>query len=179
MRVLFTILFATALVPCVAQTTPAAATPASTTPAVKKIKITDLERTIAQSDHPLIVNFWATFCVPCNKEIPYFQSTVAHYQEQGVELILVSLDLPDYYPARIATFAQGRGFTATMLWLDETDADYFCPRVDPRWTGGIPCSLFINNKTHYHRFFDRQLTEPQVDLEIKEMLAPAAAAVMR
>ena len=174
MRVLFIILFATALVPCMAQTTPAAATPA-----VKKIKITDLERTIAQSDHPLIVNFWATFCVPCNKEIPYFQSTVAHYQEQGVELILVSLDLPDYYPARIATFARGRGFTATMLWLDETDADYFCPRVDPRWTGGIPCSLFINNKNHYRRFFDRQLTEPQVDLEIKEMLAPAAAAVMR
>ena len=179
MRVLFIILFATALVPCMAQTTPAAAGPAikpsAATPAVKKIKITDLERTIAQSDHPLIVNFWATFCVPCNKEIPYFQSTVARYQEQGVELVLVSLDLPDYYPARIATFAQGRGFTATMLWLDETDADYFCPRVDPRWTGGIPCSLFINNKTHYHRFFDRQLTEPQVNLEIKEMLAPAAA----
>jgi thiol-disulfide isomerase/thioredoxin len=54
-----------------------------------------------RSDHPLIVNFWATFCVPCNKEIPYFQSTVARYKDQGVELILVSLDLPDYYPTKI------------------------------------------------------------------------------
>ena len=143
---------------------------------IKKIKVTDLEKTIAESDHPLIVNFWATFCVPCVKEIPYFQSTVAHYQGEQVELILVSLDLPDYYPAKITTFAQERGFTARIVWLDETNADYFCPKVDQRWTGGIPSSLFINNKTHYRRFFDRQLTEPQVDLEIKKMLAPPAAA---
>ena len=143
---------------------------------VEKIKVTDLEKTIAQSDHPLIVSFWATFCAPCNKEIPYFQTTVARYQDQRVELILVSLDLPDYYPARIASFAKDRGYTARIDWLDETNADYFCPRVDPRWSGGIPSSLFINNKTHYRRFFDRQLTEPQVDLEIKKMLAPATAA---
>jgi thiol-disulfide isomerase/thioredoxin len=140
---------------------------------IKKIKITDLEQTIAQSDHPLIVNFWATFCVPCVKEIPYFQSTVARYRGEQVELILVSLDLPDYYPAKIASFAQGRGFTARIVWLNETNADYFCPKVDPKWSGGIPSSLFINNKTHYRRFFDRQLTEPQVEFEIKKMLAPA------
>ena len=160
MRIIIVILLLCAGTICQAQT-------------VKKIKITDLEQTIAQSDHPLIVNFWATFCVPCIKEIPYFQSTVARYQGQQVELILVSLDLPDYYPARIAAFAKKSEYTARVLWLNETDADYFCPKVDPGWSGGIPCSLFINNTTHYRRFFDRQLTEPQVGLEIKEMIAPA------
>jgi thiol-disulfide isomerase/thioredoxin len=142
-------------------------------PVVQKMKITDLQDFIAHSDHPLIINFWATFCVPCNKEIPYFQSTVARYASRGVELVLVSLDLPDYFPARIASFAQSHAYTARLVWLNETDADYFCPKVDARWTGGIPCSLFINNKAHYRRFFDRQLTEPQVDLEIKEMLKGA------
>ena len=164
MRIVYTLLLALALAPVLAQ------------PTVKKIKITDLEQLIAQSDHPLIVNFWATFCVPCCKEIPYFQRTVAGYKDQQVELILVSLDLPDYYPARIAVSAKERGFTVPLFWLDETDAHYFCPKVDPRWTGGIPCSLFIDNKTHYRRFFDRQLTEPQVGLAIKEMLAPPTAA---
>ena len=137
---------------------------------VRKVKITDLQDLIAHSDHPLIVNFWATFCAPCNKEIPYFESTVARYRTDSVELILVSLDLPDYYPARIAGFARGRGYTSSLLWLDETNADYFCPKVDPRWSGGIPCSLFVNNKTHYRRFFDRQLTEPQVALEIRKLV---------
>ena len=163
MKLLFTILLLTAAGTSQAQN-------------IKKIKITDLEKTIAQSDHPLIINFWATFCVPCCKEIPYFQSTVARYHDQRVELILVSLDLPDFYPARIAATARDRGFTSRIVWLDETNADYFCPKVDPGWTGGIPCSLFINNRTHYRRFFDRQLTEAQVGPEIREMLAPAAAA---
>ena len=140
---------------------------------IQKIRITELESYIAHCDHPLIVNFWATFCVPCNKEIPYFQSTVDRHKDKGVELILVSLDLPDYYPSRIAAFAKKSEYTARVFWLNETDADYFCPKVDPGWSGGIPCSLFINNKAHYRRFFDRQLTEPQVDLEIKEMIAPA------
>ena len=142
----------------------------TTSPAVQKVKITELESYIAHCDHPLIVNFWATFCVPCAKEIPYFQSTVDRYKDKRVELVLVSLDLPDYYPGRIAAVVKKSGFTAHIMWLNETDADYFCPKVDPHWSGGIPCSLFINNTNHYRRFFDRQLTEPQVDLEIKEML---------
>ena len=133
--------------------------------AVQKVKITDLQDYIAKSDHPLIVDFWATFCAPCNKEIPYFISTVARYKDQRVELVLVSLDLPDYFPARIADFARRQGYAARLLWLNETDADYFCPKVDPRWSGGIPASLFINNGTHYRRFFDRQLTDPQVALD--------------
>jgi len=140
---------------------------------IEKVKITDLESYIANSDHPLIVNFWATFCVPCNHEIPYFQTGAAKFKDQKVELILVSLDLPAYYPEKIADFAKKSNYTARILWLNETDADYFCPKVDQRWSGGIPSSLFINNKTHYRRFFDRQLTEPQVDLEIKKMLIPS------
>jgi len=149
----------------------ALASPAQT---VQKMNITDLENYIATSDHPLIINFWATFCAPCNKEIPYFQSTVGRFKEQHVELVLVSLDLPDYFPQRIAAFVESHSYTARIVWLNETDADYFCPKVDPKWTGGIPCSLFINNKTHYRRFFDRQLTDVQVEPEIKKMLAAAA-----
>ncbi|HEY4111843.1 TlpA family protein disulfide reductase [Puia sp.] len=139
-------------------------------PTVQKMKITDLENLIAHSDHPLVINFWATFCAPCNKEIPYFQSTVARYGDQRVELVLVSLDLPDYFPEKIASFVKSHDYNARIVWLNETDADYFCPKVDARWSGGIPCSLFMNNKTHYRRFFDRQLTEAQVEPEIKKML---------
>ena len=153
---------------------PSLIVPLASAPIVQKMKITDLQELIATSDHPLIINFWATFCAPCNKEIPYFQSTVAQHATDRVELILVSLDLPDYYPRRIDSFAQNHDYTARIVWLNETDADYFCPKVDARWSGGIPSSLFINNKTHYRRFFDRQLTEAQVELEIKKMLTPAA-----
>src|SRR5580693_3078929 len=64
---------------------------------IKKIKIDELQSYIEKSDHPLIVNFWATYCVPCVQEIPYFQKHAEKFKKQGLELLLVSLDLPDYY----------------------------------------------------------------------------------
>ena len=64
---------------------------------IRKIKITDLEKTINESKTPLIVNFWATFCIPCIEEIPYFQKSVKKHERDGVKLLLVSLDLKEDY----------------------------------------------------------------------------------
>lgn len=139
---------------------------------IQKMTFADLQAYIAKSDHPIIISFWATTCAPCVKEIPYLQDTAARYTDQGVELLLVSLDRPDAYPAKIAAFVQQQGVTARVLWLDEPNGA-FCPQVNARWTGGMPASLFINNMTHYRRFFDRQLTDRQVGPEIRKMLAPA------
>ncbi len=54
---------------------------------IKVWKLADLKRAIAQSNKPTVLNFWATFCQPCLKEIPYFQEVVKKYEKQGVQLI--------------------------------------------------------------------------------------------
>lgn len=136
---------------------------------IKKIRITELEKIIAQSKTPLIVNFWATFCLPCIEEIPYFEAMVKKYEKDSVKLILVSLDLRDDYP-KIGPFAKKRKFKAPVVWLDETNADYFCPKVDPKWSGAIPASLFINNKTGHRKFFEEQVPEARLEKEIMAIL---------
>ncbi|MBS1598115.1 MAG: TlpA family protein disulfide reductase [Bacteroidetes bacterium] len=135
---------------------------------IKKIKIAELEAYIRQSDHPLIVNFWATFCVPCVKEIPAFQAAVE--KNKNVELLLVSLDLPKYYPEKISSFAKEKNFTANISWLNETNADYFCPKIDKKWSGAIPSSLFVNSKTKYRRFFAREMKGEEIEKYIAEMV---------
>ena len=137
---------------------------------IKKVKIGDLQSYIEKSDHPLIINFWATYCVPCVHEIPYFQTEAGKYKNDGVELILVSLDLPDLYPKKIYAFAKKENYTSSILWLDESNADYFCPKIDKNWSGGIPSTLFINNKSSYRKFYERQLTEPQLEENIKALV---------
>jgi thiol-disulfide isomerase/thioredoxin len=136
---------------------------------IKKIRIADLEKTIAESKTPLIVNFWATFCIPCIKEIPYFQKLVKQHQKDSIKLLLVSLDLQEDY-SNIKSFAAKRKFTAPIVWLDETNADYFCPRVDSSWSGAIPASLFINNRTGYRKFLEQELSEVQLEKEIMAIL---------
>jgi Thioredoxin domain-containing protein len=136
---------------------------------VKKVKITDVEAYIQNSKRPMLVNFWATWCAPCVQEIPYFIETVKRYEADSVELVLVSLDFPSYYPKQVTSFIKQKNYEATFFWLNETNADYFCPIIDAKWDGTIPVTLFVNNKTGYRKFFNRALTDRQVELETKKL----------
>lgn len=137
---------------------------------IKSIKITELEKTIAENKTPLIINFWATWCKPCIEEIPYFQAEVANHKPDSLQLILVSLDMKEMYPKGLSSFVKKRKISATVVFLDETNADYFCPKVDAKWSGAIPASLFINNKTGYRKFVEDQLTEEELKKEIMAIL---------
>lgn len=138
---------------------------------VREIKITDLEKIITESKKPLLVNFWATWCIPCIEEIPYFQEEVNKHRSDSLTLLLVSLDFKKQYPDGLSSFIKKRKFTAPVLWLNETNADYFCPKVDEKWSGSIPASLFINNKTGYRKFFEQQLSREELRKEIMAILS--------
>ena len=132
---------------------------------VKKVQIRELEDYIKSSDHPLVVSFWATWCAPCIEEIPYLQDEIKKYDK--VEFVLVSLDFRDSYPATLTSFIKKKNFQATFYWLNEINADMCCPKIDPKWDGSIPATLLVNNASSYRKFFDRQLTQPQVVQELR------------
>lgn len=137
-------------------------------------KISDLETYIKNSNKPTVVNFWATFCKPCIAEIPHFQKLVKQYEKDSVQLLLVSLDMKEMYPEKIKTFADRFKFTAPIVFLDETNADIFCPRIDEKWSGAIPASLFINNQTGYRKFFEEEMSEQKFETELKALTAVPA-----
>lgn len=141
---------------------------------VRSVKITELEKTIKESKTPLIINFWATFCVPCLEEIPYFQELSQQHKSENVSIVFVSLDLKSAYPAKVNETAKKLKLLYPVVWLNETNADYFCPKVDTSWTGGMPSSLFVNNATGYHKFFEQQLSRDQLEKEIQTMLKQAS-----
>ncbi len=133
-------------------------------------KINDLEGFIKEANQPVVINFWATYCVPCIKEIPYFQEVVKQYKDKGVKLLLVSLDFKESYPDKISVFADKRKFNSPIVWLDETNADYFCPKIDKAWSGVIPATLFINNKKGHRSFFEEEMTKDKFESELKKIL---------
>lgn len=140
---------------------------------VKKMAITDVEAYIKNSNHPILLNFWTTWCAPCVEEIPYFMETVKKYSAEGTELVLVSLDFPSGYPKQINDFIRRKNFSATFFWLNETNAGYFCPKIDARWNGTIPVTLLVNNKTGYRKFFNRPMTDRQIELEVARLTGRA------
>lgn len=141
---------------------------------IEALKITDLENYIAaKDDGVVVVNFWATFCKPCLEEIPYFIKITDSFAAQKVKLVLISLDMSSFYPNTLTSFVNKKGYTAPVLWLNETDADYFCNRIDKSWSGAIPATLIVNNKTGYRKFFEDELSAEKLREAIEEALQPS------
>lgn len=135
-------------------------------------KLSDLKSAIKDAKEPTIINFWATFCKPCIAELPHFQQLANQYKEKGVRLIMVSLDLKEAYPTKVNSFAKKLKLTSPVVFLDESNADIFCPAVDSSWSGAIPASIFINNTTGYRKFYEEELSKEKLKAEIDFMLKP-------
>jgi thiol-disulfide isomerase/thioredoxin len=133
-------------------------------------KITEVEQMMDRSDSVLVISFWATFCKPCIEEIPYLQSISNKYKDERVKLLLVSLDLAAFYPDRIKAFAKKHNITSPIVWLNETNADHFCPKIDESWSGAIPATLIVNNKTGYKKFVEEQMKPEEFELELKKAI---------
>lgn len=137
---------------------------------ISKVKLRDLQALIDTCSRPLVVNFWATWCGPCVHEIPWFERSVARFADKNIRLVLVSLDVPAAYPGFIASFAKKNKYRLEILWLDEADANEFCPRIDPSWQGTIPVTLMVNHAKGYRRFYNQQLPEARLVLELEKMV---------
>jgi len=133
-------------------------------------KIKNVVDYMSNSDSVLVINFWATFCKPCIEEIPYMESIGQKYKDQKVKILLVSLDLPGFFPGKIEDFAKKNNYSSQVVWLNENNADYFCPKIDKSWTGGIPSTVIINRKTGYKKFFEEQMKPDQFEQELKKAL---------
>jgi thiol-disulfide isomerase/thioredoxin len=144
---------------------------------VHKINVDDLNTYIAKSEKPLVVSFWATWCASCNEEIPYFISIVKEKYKGEVELLLVSLDIKSYFPLRIESFAAKKNYAAPIVWLNESNADIFCPKIDANWSGAIPSTLMVNNKKQYRKFYEVGMSPLQFDRNVREMIVGKLLAV--
>lgn len=133
---------------------------------IEKWKLSDLKNAVNNSSKPTVLNFWATYCKPCLEEIPYFQNAVS--KDSSVELILVSLDLPEMYE-KLPAVIKKYGITARVVYLDESNADLFCPVVDESWSGAMPASIFINKKNGYKKFFGDQIKEEAFNTQLKAL----------
>lgn len=138
---------------------------------IPKWKIKDVVKSYsAKNDTTYVVNFWATFCKPCIEEIPDFIRLAEKYKKQKVKLMLVSLDLPSYVAVRLPAFIKKNNYKTNHVWLNETDADIFCPMIDAKWSGAIPATIIVNNKTGFKKFTEDQISPEDFEKYLNEAI---------
>jgi thiol-disulfide isomerase/thioredoxin len=126
---------------------------------IKVWKIEDLEKRVKNdSDTTYIVNFWATWCAPCVKELPDFDLINAAYAKNKVKVILVSLDFREDLEKKVTPFIKSKKVQSEVVILDEVNGNYFIPKVSDAWSGALPATWIINTKKSVNRFFEKKIT---------------------
>ena len=120
------------------------------------------------SDVTYVVNFWATWCSPCVKELPYFESVNREYSEKNVKVILVSLDFPSQIESKLMPYLKKNKIKSNVILLDDSKMNKWVPRVSEKWDGGIPATLIVNSSNY--NFYPNPFEKEELVSEIQKVI---------
>ena len=117
-----------------------------------------------------VVNFWATWCAPCVKELPFFERLNEDYKDKNVKVILVSLDFPKKIESQLLPFLERKKINSTVYVLDDPDANSWIEKIDKSWSGAIPATIIYKgeNKSFYEKSFTYEELEKELILTLNK-----------
>ena len=122
---------------------------------IEIIKIDGLQSLINEKDHQLhVINFWATWCKPCVKELPQFTELAKSHPQ--ISISLVSLDFVQDLEAKVYPFLDKKNIDLRVLLIDELDYNLWIDMVDSSWSGAIPATLILEPGTGHRIFLEKE-----------------------
>ena len=90
----------------------------------------------------LLIDFWATWCGPCRKELPAFETMYRMYGHRAFDLVTVSINYPDEKRG-VEKVLETEHATSTNLILGSTDLYAELAAFDPDWSAAVPYTLLV------------------------------------
>jgi thiol-disulfide isomerase/thioredoxin len=99
-----------------------------------------------QRQHPLLVNFWATYCDPCRDEFPDLVKIDKDYRRRALEFVTISLDDMSDIKTLVPEFLDSMKATMPAYLLNTAEPEAVINFVDPGWQGSLPATFLYNEK---------------------------------
>jgi len=133
------------------------------------IKLPQLQTLIEEKSNQVkVINFWATWCAPCVKELPLFEAL--NKEREDTKVILVSMDIDlDPNPEKVYKFMARKKVQSQVVILDERDPNSWINKIDKSWSGALPSTLFINTTNGKRKFVEREMHPGDLEKFIEEI----------
>ena len=132
------------------------------------VKLPELQKLIHEPGLVKVVNFWATWCGPCVKEMPFFEKL--NNEDKNIEVILVSMDYDlDPDPAKVKRFIERKKILSKVVILAEENPNEWIEKIDNSWTGALPSTLVVNPQSGKRKFIQGELKEGDLEKLIQEV----------
>ena len=115
-----------------------------------------------------VINFWATWCAPCVKELPAFEKINKEYATKNVTVILVSLDFPKQVAKRLIPFINKKKLQSRVVLLNDINENFWIKAIDSTWSGAIPATIIYNGKDR--KFYEQSFDYDQLERELQPFL---------
>ena len=115
-----------------------------------------------------VINFWATWCAPCVKELPAFEKINKEYATKNVTVILVSLDFPKQIAKRLIPFINKKKLQSKVVLLNDINENFWIKAIDSTWSGAIPATIIYNGKDR--KFYEQSFDYDQLETELQPFL---------
>ncbi|WP_298425396.1 redoxin domain-containing protein [uncultured Kordia sp.] len=116
-------------------------------------------------DNIHVVNFWATWCAPCVKELPYFEAVNAAYKGKNVKVLLVSLD---FNLKKLNVFLAKNELKSEKVLLDDPDQNAWISKVSKDWSGAIPATVIYGKGKR--KFYEHSFTQAELESELRNFI---------
>lgn len=125
--------------------------------------LNDFQSKQSSDDQIQVINFWAIWCAPCVKELPYFEELRKQYSGDQLAITLVSLDFVNTIEKRLLPLLEKKNLQNNVVVLGDTKAHIWIDKVDTNWDGSIPATLFV--KGNQQKFVAREFHSTQEIIE--------------
>ena len=136
------------------------------------IEIVDFEGLYSKidlsADKTYVINFWATWCSPCVKELPHFEEVNKELKDKNTEVILVSLDFPSQIESKLKPYLKKNKIKSRVILLDDAKMNTWVPKVSEQWDGGIPATLIVNSSNY--NFYPKPFKKEELYTEINKAI---------
>lgn len=89
----------------------------------------------------LLLNFWATWCIPCRDEFPDLVKIAKTYREGNLEVIGISADYPDEIEDKIQPFLKSQNANFKNYVKNVEDDEILINSINPEWSGSLPATF--------------------------------------